>query len=293
VRDIFGVRSIVHEVDMVAEASEEARLTRAVRDREARRIVVLKALADSVRAERVASGLTLRALASLAGVSERFLVQLESGEGNISVARLYDLADALGTSPAELLVSSGRESHPRRRGAPPSVVALLGVRGAGKSAVGQLVAKKLKAPLVELDALVAKEAGMSVPTLFEIHGEAYFRRIERQVLRRLLDAAEPVVIATGGSIVTDSETFALLRKRALTIWLKADAVDHWRRVTGQGDLRPMRGRKNAMNELRALMRKRTPLYAQADHVVDTTSESVEEVARRVARLAEGLEPTAD
>jgi len=245
-------------------------------------VAVLSALASTVRARRAESGLTLRALAQLAGVSERFLVQLESGEGNISVARLYDLADALGTSPADLLASP--EAQPRRRS---KVLALLGVRGAGKSAVGQLVAKKLKVPLVELDALVAKEAGMSVPTLFEIHGEAYFRRIERQVLQKVLDAGQPVVVATGGSLVTDAETYLLLRKRAATVWLKAGAEDHWRRVVGQGDLRPMKDRKNAMNELRILMKKRTPLYAQADHVVETSGVSVEEVARQVAQLATG------
>jgi XRE family aerobic/anaerobic benzoate catabolism transcriptional regulator len=254
-------------------------------EREARRIAVLRALATTVRARRTESGLTLRALATLAGVSERFLVQLESGEGNISVARLYDLADALGTSPADLLSPSvAAKSYARPR---PKVIALLGVRGAGKSAVGQLVAKKLKVPLVELDALVAKEAGMSVPTLFEIHGEAYFRRIERQVLRQLLDAGQSVVVVTGGSIVTDSETYALLRKRAATVWLKASAEDHWRRVVGQGDLRPMRDRKNAMNELRILMKKRLPLYAQADHVVETAAEGLEEVARQVVELAAG------
>jgi len=259
-----------------------------MREREARRAAVLRALAAAVRARRAESGLTLRALAVLAGVSERFLVQLESGEGNISVARLYDLADALGTSPAELLSPSGAAVktpvRPRARG---NVIALLGVRGAGKSTVGQLVARKLRVPLVELDALVAKEAGMSVPTLFEIHGEAYFRRIERQVLEKLLDSGQPVVLATGGSIVTDAETYALLKKRAATVWLKAGAEDHWRRVVGQGDLRPMRDRKNAMNELRGLMKKRTPLYAQADHVVDTSGDGAEDVARRVVELTDG------
>jgi XRE family transcriptional regulator, aerobic/anaerobic benzoate catabolism transcriptional regulator len=246
-------------------------------------MLVLRALAGSVRARRAERGLTLKNLASLAGVSERFLVQLESGEGNISIARLYDLADALGTSPAELLASSDGAKPALAR---PKVIALLGVRGAGKTAVGQLVAKKLRVPLVELDALVAKEAGMSIPTLFEIHGEAYFRRVERQVLRRLLDAGQPAVVATGGSIVTDPETYQLLRKRAVTVWLRAGAEDHWRRVVSQGDLRPMRDRKNAMNELRALLKKRTPLYAQADHVLDTPGESVEDVAAEIARVAQ-------
>jgi XRE family aerobic/anaerobic benzoate catabolism transcriptional regulator len=252
-----------------------------------RRGLVLRALAGSVRARRSEKGLTLKSLASLAGVSERFLVQLESGEGNISVARLYDLADALETSPAELLAAS--DAAPRAASPRPSVIALLGVRGAGKSAVGRLVAKKLRLPLVELDALVAKEAGMSVPTLFEIHGEAYFRRVERQVLRRLLESGQPAVVATGGSIVTDPETYQLLRRKTVTVWLKASAEDHWRRVVGQGDLRPMRDRKNAMTELRALMKKRTPLYAQADHVLDTSAASAEDVATELVRVAQQTE----
>jgi XRE family transcriptional regulator, aerobic/anaerobic benzoate catabolism transcriptional regulator len=263
----------------------ELRAQHAAREREARRRVVLRALATSVRARRASHGLTIRALAALAGVSERFLVQLESGEGNISVARLYDLAEALETNPAELLGSSPPcAAGPKHA----KVVALLGVRGAGKSTVGQLVAKRLKVPLIELDARVAKEAGMSVPTLFEIHGEAYFRRIERKVIKDLLDSGEHAVIATGGSVVTDEETYALLRKRTATVWLKADAEHHWRRVVGQGDLRPMRGRKHAKSELRALMKKRSPLYGQAEHVVDTTSGTCEEVAERVIELVKGV-----
>jgi XRE family transcriptional regulator, aerobic/anaerobic benzoate catabolism transcriptional regulator len=257
---------------------ERAEAARGEGAREARRSAVLRALAASVRARRTERGLTLRALAGLAGVSERFLVQLESGEGNISVARLYDVADALSTSPAQLLASAGGSP---RAAARRKVVALLGVRGAGKSAVGQLLARRLKLPLVELDVLVSKEAGMSLPTLFEIHGEEYFRRVERHVLRQLLDAGHPAVLATGGSIVTDAESYALLRRRAITVWLRGDADDHWRRVVAQGDLRPMKDRRNAMNELRALLKKRTPLYAQADHVVDTSGTDLEEVGRRV------------
>jgi XRE family transcriptional regulator, aerobic/anaerobic benzoate catabolism transcriptional regulator len=261
-------------VTMAAAAS-----ARSDAEKGARRGAVLRALAAAVRAKRAESGLTLRALAELAGVSERFLVQLESGEGNISVARLYDVADALDTSPAELLGAPGALPRaPARR----KVVALLGVRGAGKSAIGQLVARRMKVPFVELDALVAKEAGMSLPTLFEIHGEEYFRKVERQVLRHLLESGQAAVVATGGSLVTDPETYALLRKRAVTVWLKAEADQHWRRVVAQGDLRPMKDRSNAMNELRALLKKRTPLYSQADHVVDTSGVDLEEAARRVA-----------
>jgi XRE family aerobic/anaerobic benzoate catabolism transcriptional regulator len=137
--------------------------------------------------------------------------------------------------------------------------------------------------------LVAREAGMSLPVLFEMHGEAYFRKLERQVLRKLLDTTAAAVVATGGSIVTDPETFALLRRRALTVWLRAQPRDHWMRVVAQGDVRPMKGRANAMAELTTLLRTRKPLYAKAEHVVDTSGVPLAEAAERVLQAAqEGL-----
>lgn len=208
----------------------------------------------------------MRALAKAAAVSERFLVQLEAGEGNISVARLEDIAEALGTTGAELLAGAVRaEASPRG----PSIIALVGLRGAGKSSIGAAVAKRLGIPFVELDELIVREAQMTLSTIFEIHGERYYRDIEREVLRRLLAGGEPMVIATGGSIVTDAETWGLLRSRARTIWLKATPDDHWSRVVAQGDVRPMRDRPRAMNELQALLGRRSPLYEMADDVVDT------------------------
>jgi XRE family aerobic/anaerobic benzoate catabolism transcriptional regulator len=256
--------------------------------RDAKRTALLRALGAAVRAQRAESGLTLRVLAKRARVSERFLVQLETGEGNISIARLSDIAEALGTTPVRLLSSAATQSP--RRSATRRVLALLGVRGAGKSSIGGLLAKRLKLPMVELDALVAQEASMSLPILFEIHGEAYFRRLERRVLRKFLDGNPAAVLATGGSIVTDPETYALLRRRTVTVWLHAEPRDHWRRVVAQGDLRPMKDRENAMSELEGLLRKRKPLYAQAEHVVDTSSvsldEAVERVYRAVSRAAE-------
>jgi XRE family aerobic/anaerobic benzoate catabolism transcriptional regulator len=140
-------------------------------------------------------------------------------------------------------------------------------------------------PFVELDALVAREAGMALETIFEMHGEAYFHHLERETLRKLLAESDRkgAVIATGGSIVTDRETFALLKERTVTLWLKARPRDHWDRVVAQGDARPMRGRANAMSELKALLRERTPLYAQASHVVDTSSVGLDETVERVLK----------
>lgn len=247
---------------------------------ELRREVLLASLGAAVRARRAELGLTLRQLSARAAVSERFLVQLEGGSGNISVARLLDVADALGTSPAALL--SGADARPK--GKLQRHVALVGLRGAGKSTIGSRVAALLDAPFVELDALVARELGMSLATIFEVHGEAYFRRAERAVVERLLAKKEPQVIATSGSIVTHAATWSLVRERATTVWLKASADLHWSRVVSQGDGRPMRDRPAAMTELKALLRARRPLYAMAAHTVDTTSKTIEDAVEEVASV---------
>ena len=236
---------------------------------------MLKGLGASVKARRTACGLTRKTLAERARLSERFLVQLEMGEGNISVARLEDVAEALDTTTASLLTFVRTRSE-----AAPGVIALLGLRGAGKSTLGAILARRIGVPFVELDALVAREAGMSLATLFELHGEVYFRRIERDALKRFLDTEPNAVLATSGSLVTDAGTFALLRRRAKTVWLKARPHDHWNRVVAQGDGRPMKDRANAMSELKSLLRARRPLYAQADHVIDTSSVSLEDAVER-------------
>jgi len=245
-----------------------------------KRANLLQALGAAVRARRAACGLTRKALAERARVSERFLVQLEAGEGNISVVRLQDVADALATTAAELL--AGACPTPRR---PLGVIALLGLRGAGKSTIGRVAAERLRVPFVELDECVAREAGMSLATIFELHGEGYFRRVERDALEKFLDATPAAVLATSGSLVTDPTTFALLRRRATTVWLKARPGDHWTRVVAQGDGRPMRDRADAMSELKSLLRARTPLYVRADHVVDTSKIPLDVAVDRLVRLA--------
>jgi XRE family aerobic/anaerobic benzoate catabolism transcriptional regulator len=234
---------------------------------------LLRSLGATVRARRSESGLTLRELARRADVSERFLAQLEAGEGNISVARLQDVATALGTSAAELLAA-------RTAAAPRRVVSLLGLRGAGKSTLGPEIARRLGVPFFELDALVAREAGMPLSTIFEMHGEAWFHRVERDVLRTFLDAHDGAVLATGGSIVKARDTFDMLRKRTFTVWLRAKPRDHWHRVLTQ-DARPMKNRSNAMSELKALLREREPLYALADCTVDTSASTLDETATRL------------
>lgn len=246
---------------------------------------LLAALGAEVRAQRQARKLTLRSLAELAGVSERFLVQLEQGEGNISIARLADVAAALGAASSELLSrAEAAQNKPKHAS---GVVALLGLRGAGKSTIGARLAKKMGAPFVELDALVAAEAGMSLATIFELHGEDYFRNVERNALEKFLDQNEVGVLATSGSIVSSKETYDLLRKRTTTVWLKARARDHWDRVVAQGDGRPMRDRANAMSELKALLKSRAPLYARANITIDTSAFSIGEAVDRVVGSVAG------
>lgn len=235
-----------------------------------------------VRAAREQLGQSRRELAAAAGLSERFLAQLETGTGNISLVRFAAVAAALGTAPAELLTGLATD---RRR----PTIALLGVRGAGKSTVGRALAARLGVRFVEVDAEIEKDAGLRLPQLFELHGEAYYHRVARDVLKRLITPRARLVLATGGSIVADDSSYALLRARCQTVWLKARAVDHWDRVVAQGDRRPMAEKPHAFAELEALLAARAPRYALADHVIDTSGRTasavVDEVLARTAGLA--------
>ncbi len=243
---------------------------------------LLTTVGARVRALRERQGLARRQLSEISGVSERFLAQLEAGRGNISLLRFADVAEALGTTPAELLAGA---SAPRTGNA---VVALLGVRGAGKSSVGQRLAERHGVPFVEVDSRIEQSAGLSLSEIFELHGEAYYRRLEREVLTRLLADPHALVLATGGSIVNDRENFALLRERTSTVWLRARPEDHWNRVIQQGDARPMAKNPHAFSELRALLAAREPLYATAHHVVDTHGKSIDDV---VESLTEAIGPS--
>jgi len=243
---------------------------------------LLTTVGARVRALRERQGLARRQLSEISGVSERFLAQLEAGRGNISLLRFADVAEALGTTPAELLAGA---SAPRAGNA---IIALLGVRGAGKSTVGQRLAERHGVPFVEVDYRIEQSAGLSLSEIFELHGEAYYRRLEREVLTRLLANPHALVLATGGSIVNDRENFALLRERTSTVWLRARPEDHWNRVIQQGDARPMAKNPHAFSELRALLAAREPLYATAHHVVDTHGKNIDDV---VESLTEAIGPS--
>lgn len=220
-----------------------------------------------------------RELAERTGLSERFLAQVEAGTGNPSIVSVAQIARALDTSESALLEAPAGSAF----------IALLGLRGAGKTTVGKALAAKLRVKFIELDRQVEAAAGLSLAELFELHGEATFRRLEREALQSVLAREEGAVIATGGGIVNDRETFELLRRGATTVWLKAAPEDHWQRVVAQGDQRPMANDPAAMARLRALLAEREPLYRKADLVVDTSAQGVDAI---VKKLAKSLAPAA-
>jgi XRE family aerobic/anaerobic benzoate catabolism transcriptional regulator len=270
---------------------------------------LLSSVGAVVRRIREERDLSRRALSDESGVSERFLADLEAGNGNISVARLDEVAHALGTTAAALLNEAERrppqqasallaglsreELHEAERwlrarfgqGAGP-LVALVGLRGAGKSTIGRALAEKLSVPFFELDALVEEAAGLSLAGIFSLHGEAYYRRLAREVLTRFLAENETGVLATGGGLVLDREAWKLLQKRCRTVWLQATPEDHWQRVLAQGDQRPSAASPHARDELRALLRAREALYAQAEMAVDTSRSGVAGAVRDILKHLE-------
>jgi XRE family aerobic/anaerobic benzoate catabolism transcriptional regulator len=234
----------------------------------------------SVRGLREQRGWSRRELAEHSGLSERFLAQLEGGDGNISLRRFADVAHALGTSPSALLAAADapRDHRP---------LALLGVRGAGKSSVGAALAHRLGVPFLEVDQRIEEAAGLRLGEIFEVHGEAYYRRVEREVLTQILDQPGDLVLATGGSIVNDATNFALLRGRCRTVWLRASAEEHWNRVIQQGDQRPMAANPHAFEELRGLLAARERLYARADLTLDTDGRTISDLVAQLAADAGG------
>jgi XRE family aerobic/anaerobic benzoate catabolism transcriptional regulator len=227
----------------------------------------LSQLGARVRAWRSQHGMTRKALSAACGVSERYLAQLEAGEGNISVLLLRKVARAMSV-PVEELV---REEAPTAK-----CIALLGLRGAGKSTLGAKLADSLKLPFVELDREVEKEAGAALGEVFAMYGQEAFRRFERRALERVLGQHERAVIATGGSLVTDSGTYKLLLERCICVWLKASPEEHMNRVIAQGDMRPFKGRSAALDEIKQLLEDRNRLYTRANATVDTSGKTLKQ-----------------
>ncbi|MCP4499931.1 MAG: helix-turn-helix domain-containing protein [Deltaproteobacteria bacterium] len=261
------------------------------------------ALGRRARVLRQETGLTLKVLSQRSGLSTRFLSQVEAGQANPSLGSLRDLAEGLEQSLADLLEERRSESHralhrmiehlpaqacerirdmvQKELRSTPKKVALLGLRGAGKSSAGPKLATLLGATFVEVDKQIEQEAGMELGALFQLHGERYYRDLERQILQTLLRDDAPLVLAPGGGVVTHPESWALLRDEAATIWLKASPQAHWDRVLSQGDLRPMANRSRARAELEILYEARALSYETSDYVVDTGDFGIEEVAQNI------------
>lgn len=273
----------------------------------------LLTLGKRVRETRDRRGQTRKQLAREAGVSERHLAHLEAGEGNVSIVLLRHIGAALGLSLPELfsfgveesveqrLVRRILEQLPRHRledvifrlmrdygqeeAARRNRIALIGLRGAGKTTLGRRLAAELGFHFVELDAEIERETGMPMGEIFALYGQSGYRRIEQRCLRRALDSGERTVLATGGGIVSETETYDLLLSRCLTIWLRASPDEHMQRVSAQGDLRPMAGSAEAMEDLRRILAAREPQYMRADHVVDTSGQGEDDSFRALRAVA--------
>jgi XRE family aerobic/anaerobic benzoate catabolism transcriptional regulator len=285
----------------------------------------LAALGQRAKALRVRRGLTRKALARLAGVSERHLANLEYGVGNASILVLLQVAQALQCSLAELVgdvttqspewlmlreaLGACDEAALRRvrlaaielvGGGPPrsdeaparsSRIALIGLRGAGKSTLGRMLAEDLDFPFVELSREIEKLAGCSISEVLGLYGQNAYRRYERRALEDAIDTYPQTVIATAGGLVSDLASFNLLLRRCATVWLMADPEDHMSRVMAQGDLRPMAASREAMDDLKSILAGRAAFYSKADMRLDTSAQPLMEtfeILRAQARKAIGL-----
>jgi XRE family transcriptional regulator, aerobic/anaerobic benzoate catabolism transcriptional regulator len=277
----------------------------------------LRRVGERVREARSRRGMTRKLLARDSAVSERYIAQLETGQGNISILLLRQIAQAMNLSADELvrdapdqpleltlLIETLRRLKPaelaearhnlnamfagatvRKR---TRRIALIGLRGAGKSTLGMLLAGDLRVPFIELDREIERIAGASLAEIFDLYGQVAYRRYERRALEAVLESHDRAVIATGGSIVAEAGTYDLLLTACYTIWLMAAPEEHMSRVVAQSDLRPMAGNQEAMADLRRILAGREALYAKADARVDTTGATI---AASLKRLKAALEVT--
>jgi len=272
----------------------------------------LEELGQRVRTMRGLRGMSRKVLAKVSGISERYIAQLESGKGNVSIVLLRRVSDAMGAhiedliptgEPApdwpvirdllrkatpdqiahakDILAGHGPNGASAHRQMPFAGIALIGLRGAGKSTLGRMLAKQIGWSFVELNKEIEQQNGLSVAEIIALYGQEGFRRMEQTALGQLLARKELMVLATGGGIVSEPLTFDLILSSFYTIWLKAEPEEHMARVRGQGDLRPMADDRSAMAELRTILVSREPLYARASAVVDTAGQSVDDAAARL------------
>jgi XRE family aerobic/anaerobic benzoate catabolism transcriptional regulator len=271
----------------------------------------LLALGQRMRALRALRGMSRKALAGASGLSERYIAQLESGQGNVSILLLRRIARAMGlpleecfpeatgsseqpalrdllrrASPDQLeavrrLLTSSHETPHAGRG---KRVALIGLRGAGKSTLGRIAAERLGWRFVELNREIERAAGLSVAEILALYGQEGYRRMEHGALSEQIAAPAPLLVATAGGIVSEPASFERLLGAFHTIWLRARPEDHMERVRAQGDLRPMQGDPAAMAELRSILVSREPLYARAHATLETSDRSLEEAAAALVAL---------
>lgn len=273
----------------------------------------LHRLGERVRTLRNQRGMTRKALAAHAKVSERYLAQLEVGKGNCSIVLLRRIARAIGL-PVTQLVYEGAEpaldlvllSQFLERLSPPALadardlllkhfsepseamrrrrIALIGLRGGGKSTLGRLLAEHLDVPFVELDREIERRSGANLSEIFDMFGQETFRRAEREALDDVLRRHPHFVIATSGSIVTEPSTLELLLASCFTVWVRAEPQEHMKRVMAQGDMRPMANNIRAMEDLVSILKSREPLYAKAEAVVATTRKTPEQNLAELLRV---------
>lgn len=272
----------------------------------------LRALGEHIRDLRVRRGMTRAILARDSGVSVRYLAQLESGQGNISILRLRQVALAMampleeiirvGPEPAaeltllaqflarlspgqlveagNLLRGAFEKSGRRQR------IALVGLRGAGKTSLGRLLAERLKVPFIELDKVIEQTAGIPLSEVFALYGQSAYRRYERRALEDLIETHERFVMSTGGSISTEPATFDELLTSCYTVWLKASPAEHMARVVAQGDRRPMGDNREAMQDLERILVGREPMYRKADTTLNTSGldiqQSLDELLKQIS-----------
>jgi XRE family transcriptional regulator, aerobic/anaerobic benzoate catabolism transcriptional regulator len=268
---------------------------------------LLMSVGERVRNARARMGISRRMLAEKSGVSQRYLAQLETGQGNISIALLLQIADALDfriewlvgeddpwtseivsfTSLLRTATQTQRErvrdilmpENPRLQRA--QRLAFIGLRGAGKSTLGRLAAAELGLPFKELNDDIQEASGMPAGEVMALYGPEGYRHLERQSLERIVAMHDRVVLAVAGGIVSQPDTFKYLLRNFHTIWLKAEPEEHMTRVRGQGDERPMAGNPHAMGELRSILKSREILYAQAEAHVDTSKSTLKESLQAV------------
>jgi XRE family aerobic/anaerobic benzoate catabolism transcriptional regulator len=263
----------------------------------------LAAVGERIRGIRARRGMARRILAKDSGVSERFLAQLETGRGNASLGTLRRVAAALDVPLATLVtdrtdrVELDHTVALLRRLSPEQLddayallaetfgatdagrserISLIGLRGAGKTTLGTMLAARRGVPFIELDREIERESGVSVATIFDFYGQAGFRRLERRCLERIIEEQPRFVLATGGSIVSEPATFERLLAACRTIWLTAAPHEHMERVVAQGDMRPMAGNGESMADLQRILVEREALYRRADAKVDTSGRSTDE-----------------